>query len=938
MIFDTKATMDATLTYPADTPALVIGDATAGNNGLYRKSGASGSGSWVRITDMPGYSFVRATNTGAGTANEIVATTGIPVNESQLLALTITATNTATPVTVAFNGEAALTIKTNSGNNPAIGGLTTDTVLAGYVSGSVFRLLSDQASAAIQAAAEDALTYAEEWANKDEDDPVSVAAGGDGSTDFSAKHWAAKASADVASVVARRFNYLADAEVASINEATDFVQVDARTEALGGGTGGVYTRQVSDPGHAWSFQSADGAFWAISGKQVTPETGGFTNLHAAVAAAAAANYTEVYLDSRPRNTLSTSVARNTANGSPLLIVGPGLGLVTKLNSSGIDYGGDSELVVGQWADDNMFRHPKRVAQTGRRSVEHTRTTPLSTTLFRTTAQAIANNTVTQVVTGDYRDRAGGYYSGGPSSFWCGNGGFRRIAVHGNVHFAASATGARQVMLFKNGSLVETLGVEAASIGVTTVTFYFEVDVIDGDYLGIYVYQTSGGSLNVSRATAKYEVIEQDIRSPIGTRGLIFQGYYNVQETRFGGFQQMVSHIAANYDCLILSHVGTYNDDDGNHFQTPSKMWFNTKGAWTNSLNVVEHERWHDTVDDTLWIAKTTHTSAGSGTFSADRAANPELWVQAGFGDDLQVQSTGYPRMRRLVRALRALRPDIEIFGYVTAAADAPYWDSSGNPRTEYAGARGYNNVIALIGQWIDDGLDIDGIFFDHFGPPFINSTVRNTVLKYLRDRGLRGAYNCLSPGVAAVLFATEAQLLQAGDILAFEGFYRDDGKDTNAATNAMLSELAKHRGRDIRLYAGIEGRGMMEGKVTTPEEKEGLTYWAYGTAVTVTCKDSVGAGLKHTMVDGDKVYIETLDGELPDGVYTVTSHTPFTFAFTADVSMSNHHGACNAYPKQISPYAMDPNALDYSNGKSLFDSFDRPGDVVGWATLSYNTM
>lgn len=42
-------------------------------------------------------------------------------------------------------------------------------------------------------------TYAEEWAQKAEDSPVSVAAGGDGSTEFSALHWAAKAAASAAS-------------------------------------------------------------------------------------------------------------------------------------------------------------------------------------------------------------------------------------------------------------------------------------------------------------------------------------------------------------------------------------------------------------------------------------------------------------------------------------------------------------------------------------------------------------------------------------------------------------------------------------------------------------------------------------------------------------------------------------------------------------------
>ena len=51
------------------------------------------------------------------------------------------------------------------------------------------------ASAAALAAADDRVTWASEWATEVEDTPVSVAAGGDGASDYSALHWAAKASA-----------------------------------------------------------------------------------------------------------------------------------------------------------------------------------------------------------------------------------------------------------------------------------------------------------------------------------------------------------------------------------------------------------------------------------------------------------------------------------------------------------------------------------------------------------------------------------------------------------------------------------------------------------------------------------------------------------------------------------------------------------------------
>lgn len=49
--FATKADMDASLAHPAGTLALVTNDATPANNGTYRKTGASGSGSWVQSAD-----------------------------------------------------------------------------------------------------------------------------------------------------------------------------------------------------------------------------------------------------------------------------------------------------------------------------------------------------------------------------------------------------------------------------------------------------------------------------------------------------------------------------------------------------------------------------------------------------------------------------------------------------------------------------------------------------------------------------------------------------------------------------------------------------------------------------------------------------------------------------------------------------------------------
>jgi len=156
-IYANKAALDADLSKEANTLAWVVGDEVAFDNAIYRKVGASGSGSWVRSADLP-YSFISAQNSGSGTPNAIEATSSIPISGSALVLMAITDTNTASPVTVTFNEGDLLTIKSNSGNDIAIGGLQAGMLVMGRVSGSVFRLVSDQVSASIIAQAEDVLS------------------------------------------------------------------------------------------------------------------------------------------------------------------------------------------------------------------------------------------------------------------------------------------------------------------------------------------------------------------------------------------------------------------------------------------------------------------------------------------------------------------------------------------------------------------------------------------------------------------------------------------------------------------------------------------------------------------------------------------------------------------------------------------------------------
>ncbi|MGN7803147.1 hypothetical protein ACTJKE_10490 [Ensifer sp. 22521] len=155
-----RAALFADLAHAADTTAWVLGDPTIAYNGIYVKFGASGSGSWTRVSDLP-FSFIIADDAGAGTPNAIQATTSIPVSSSALIWMEVADTNTSSPVTASFNGGVALTVKTNTGNNVAAGGLVSGMIVLGIVSGSTFRLFNDQISSAIVAAAEAAQAAAE---------------------------------------------------------------------------------------------------------------------------------------------------------------------------------------------------------------------------------------------------------------------------------------------------------------------------------------------------------------------------------------------------------------------------------------------------------------------------------------------------------------------------------------------------------------------------------------------------------------------------------------------------------------------------------------------------------------------------------------------------------------------------------------------------------
>lgn len=175
--------------------AVVYDDPDGNNNGTWTVQLVSSVKTWVFAFPLSVGDVIRAYDNGEGTANAIVATTMVPVSETALIVMNVWEDNTASPVTVSFNGGTALTIKSNSGEDVEVGGLAEGMLLTGYISGSTFRLANDETIAARIYAARDVTTaardLARDYAEKETDSPV---VGGE----YSAKHHATKAAASAA--------------------------------------------------------------------------------------------------------------------------------------------------------------------------------------------------------------------------------------------------------------------------------------------------------------------------------------------------------------------------------------------------------------------------------------------------------------------------------------------------------------------------------------------------------------------------------------------------------------------------------------------------------------------------------------------------------------------------------------------------------------------
>ena len=174
----------------------------------------------------------------SGTANAIEITLTDPrtsYQDGDQISWKATNTNTGAS-TIDIDSVGAVTIVNSDGSALAAGD-----VAAGLYYTAIFDSTNNRwqmlgASAAALAAADDRVTWASEWATQPEDTLVSVAAGGDGASDYSALHWAAKASASAGAASTSETNAGTSETNAAASEAAAAASAaGVNLPAIGGG-------------------------------------------------------------------------------------------------------------------------------------------------------------------------------------------------------------------------------------------------------------------------------------------------------------------------------------------------------------------------------------------------------------------------------------------------------------------------------------------------------------------------------------------------------------------------------------------------------------------------------------------------------------------------------------------------------------------------------
>lgn len=251
-LYQSKALMSADLSPNANTSAIVIGDPVSSNNGLYVKLGVSGTGSWHRVGDIPGYQVIALVNAGGGGPNAINATALLPVPVAPfgaLLLLNITDENGG-PATLSINGSPARPLVSNTGTQLQGGYLKPGMIALLADDGLNYRLISDVDSAANLAAAEIAALEALE-----------------------AKE-AAEAAKDAAAAYANDAVSQGNVPIYATALGVSSLEIPAGISAfrvngslvVGDGGEALFKRVSAEPLHGNKIQSSDGAWWERVGR------------------------------------------------------------------------------------------------------------------------------------------------------------------------------------------------------------------------------------------------------------------------------------------------------------------------------------------------------------------------------------------------------------------------------------------------------------------------------------------------------------------------------------------------------------------------------------------------------------------------------------------------------------------------------------------------
>ena len=170
--------------------------------------------------------------------------------------------------------------------------------------------------------------------------------------------------------------------------------------------------------------------------------------------------------------------------------------------------------------------------------------------------------------------------------------------------------------------------------------------------------------------------------------------------------------------------------------------------------------------------------------------------------------TRFAPLPDLIRLVRRINPEIQIFGYISATADAPIGSGCGlRPGARYSERpwqcpeRVCRNSMSWVNDWLGLDAEIDGIFVDLVAAAFISAETRDNIFGYIRSSGLQIMANTTTPSAANIAFAASSPIWPRDDFLMIEGFFLTEGRRNADPTLAAVSQILPFRGRGILLAA-----------------------------------------------------------------------------------------------------------------------------------------